>query len=337
VHFPARILAFALGLNILPAPAPAAVPGDASSAGPARGPEAVELRFRDQATVAGERIRLGDVAAIRAPEPRAAEELDTLEVARSAAFGLTRLLDTELIHFRVLKPLASRFDFRFDRKMIRVTTAAEKLPADTLAGLINAFVQAMPGPKGAVRHWEIARAPREILVPAGPHSLELAFAGAKRRGKVDLTLDIRGATRVLRHVPITLNLRVEEPVLVALRRVDRDEPLTPENVRIEMRETTQFNETAVCDPARLMGRLAKATLVPGRIVTPLMVAIPPAVRRGQETEIVFRNGAVRVSAGAVCRQDGVPGQIITAKNLASRRLMRVRVMDDGRLEPVPGI
>jgi flagella basal body P-ring formation protein FlgA len=153
---------------------------------------------------------------------------------------------------------------------------------------------------------------------------------------VDLTLDIRGERRALRHVPITINLRVEEPVLVATQRIDHDQTLTPANTKVEMRETTGFNETVMGDPARMLGRLAKATLNPGRVITPMVVAIPPVVKRGQEAKIIYRNGAVSVSAGAVCRQDGLAGQIITAKSLASQRLVRVRVGEDGTLEPVPG-
>lgn len=313
-----------------------AFPGQSGGNAPARAPEQVSIRFQDASSVAGERIRLGDVARILAGSQHAVAELETLEVAKSAAFGLTRMLDTDMLFNRVLKPYADRFAFDIDRKLIRVSTLANKLPVDSLARLIDAFVDAMPATPGMSRHWEIARAPAEILVPAGPHSLELAFAGAKRKGKVELTLDIRDDRRVLRHIPLSVNLIVEEPVLVATSRIDRDEALTPANTKIEMRETTQFNETVLCDPARMLGRLAKATLVPGRIITPLVVAIPPAVKRGQEAKIVYRNGAVSVTTGAVCRQDGLPGQIILAKSLASQRLVRVRVSEDGTLEPIPG-
>lgn len=308
----------------------------AAGGSPSGSPEQVSIRFQDQSSVAGERIRLGDVARILAGSQRAVAELETLEVAKSAAFGLSRMLDTDLLFARVLKPYADRFAFDIDRKLIRVSTLANRLPTDSLARLLDAFVAAMPSTRGMVRHWEIARAPAEILVPASPHSLELAFAGAKRKGKVEMTLDIRDERRVLRHIPLSVNIMVEEPVLIATARIDRDQPLTSANTKIEMRETTQFNETVIAEPSRMLGRLAKATLIPGRIITPLVVAIPPAVKRGQEAKIVYRNGAVSVTAGAVCRQDGLPGQIITAKSLASQRLVRVRVSEDGTLEPIPG-
>jgi len=310
--------------------------GEAMPAMPDKAHEQVAIRFQDESTVTGERIRLGDVARVLAGSQHAVAELETLEVAKSAGFGLTRLIDTDILFARVLKPYADRFAFDIDHKMIRVSTRAEKLPTDTLAHLIDAFVAAMPRPKGMVRHWEISRAPAEILVPAVPHSLELAFAGAKRKGKVDLTLDIRDERRVLRHLPLTINLRVEEPVLVATQRIDHGEALTPANTKVETRETTQFNESVMGDPARMLGRLSKVTLNPGRVVTPLVVAIPPVVKRGQEAKIVYRNGSVSVTSGAVCRQDGLAGQIIIAKSLASQRLVRVRVDEDGTLEPVPG-
>ena len=46
-----------------------------------------------------------------------------------------------------------------------------------------------------------------------------------------------------------------------------------------------------------MGYLAKATIAPGRIITPRAVAMPPAVKRGQGAKIVYRNGGVSITAG----------------------------------------
>ena len=202
--------------------------------------------------------------------------------------------------------------------------------------MLDAFLESQPRRRGETWSWEIARAPSVIKVPAGPHELEVAFAGMRRKGKVELNLAIRAGSRTLRTVPIAINLRVEEDVLVALRPIGRDEALSQANVALQRRETTQMSEIALGDPGRLMGRLAKAGIQPGRIITPRLLAIPPAVRRGQEAKLVYRNGDVNITAGAVCRQDGVPGQIITAKSLVTQRLLRVRVTEDGLLEPVPG-
>jgi flagellar basal body P-ring formation protein FlgA len=330
--FRAILLASLAAVSLAGTDAAASADAGAGSASPSP----VSIRFRDQSTVDGERIRLGDVARIIAGGERAVAELETLEVAKSAGFGLTRSLDTEVLFARFLQPFAKRYTFDYDQKTIRVSTRAQKLSMDTLSRVIDAFVADMPNRSGEIRHWEIARAPGEIMVPTTPHSLELSFSGAKRKGKVDMVLAIRTEARVMRNIPLTLNLRVEEPVLVAKKQIDRDTPLDASNVSIEMRETTNMNEIAVGNPRKLIGFLAKVTINPGRIITPRVVSMPPAVKRGQEAKIVYRNGGVSVTADAVCRQDGLPGQIITAKSLVSQRLVRVRVTEDGWLEPVPG-
>lgn len=332
------MIKYALLIAAMAAAPVSAVPGDASSRAVDRADarEQISIRFREAAVVDGGAIRLGDVARILAGGERAVSELEVLEIGQSAAFGLTRVIDADHIANRVLQPFSGRYAFDLDRKSIKVTTRSAALARDSLAAMLDAFVDALPGHAGTIRKWEITRAPADIRVPAGPHSLELAFAGAKRKGKVELRLSIKDSSRTLRQIPITINLRVEEPVLVAKARIDRDQPLGEGNVAVEMRETTLMNEGFLGEPKRLIGHLAKMTLVPGRIITPRVVAIPPLVRRGQEAKLIYRNGAVVVATGAVCRQDGLAGEIITAKSLASQRLVRVRVAEDGSLEPVPG-
>jgi flagella basal body P-ring formation protein FlgA len=263
-------------------------------------------------------------------------ELETLVVAKSAGFGLTRLVDTDYLYTRFLKGFSHRYLIETNGKSVRVSTRAVLFPSDSLTPLIEQFLAQMPKLPGEIRRWEIARAPSTLLVPVGPHSLELSFAGVKRKGKVDLNLAIRGPVGVLRNLAITINLRIDQPVLVAKKLIDRDAVLGSDNVSIEMRETTQMNDMAIMEPSQLMGRLAKVTIIPGRVVTPRLVALPPAVKRGQEAKIVFQNGSVKVTSDAVCREDGVVGQIITAKNLGNNRLVRVRVTEGGGLEPIPG-
>src|SRR2546423_1085948 len=77
-------------------------------------PSQVSIRFRDQSFVEGETIRLGDIARILAGGEHAVAELETLEVAKSAGFGLTRMLDTDVLFARFLQPFAGRFVFDYD-------------------------------------------------------------------------------------------------------------------------------------------------------------------------------------------------------------------------------
>lgn len=296
----------------------------------------LSIQFREQATVESATIRLGDLARIMAGEAKVVAELETLTVANSASFGLTRVVESDFIVSRFLKAYTFRYNIDFNSKSIRVTTRGYNYPIDSLTRLIDAFVAEQPKLPGEIRNWEMARCPSNIVVPAGKYALALSYLGAKRKGKVDLNLAIRNEAKILRNLTITINLRIEQPVLVALKQIERDMVLGPENVKVETRETTLMNDMAVLKPEQLMGQLAKVTIIPGRVITPRLVALAPAVKRGQGAKIVFQNGMVSVTADAVCRQDGVVGQIISAKNLATNRLVRVRVTEGGGLVPIPG-
>ena len=313
-----------------------AAPASAAPAPSAAELSPLSIRFRDLSQVDGEKIRLGDIARIIAGQERAVAELETLVVAQSAAFGLSRLIDTEALYARYLAPLSSRFLIDYDHKTVKVATRAAILPQDSLARMVDAFLDAQPKRPRESWRWELVRSPGQIKIPVNPHHLGLAYVGLKRKGKIDLNLAIRSDSRVLRNLPITINLRVEEPVLVAKSEIARDAALDGRNVALEMRETTQFNDQVMAAPEKLMGLLARQSIAPGRVITPRLVVIPPAVKRGQEAKVVYMQGDVRITADVVCRQDGIPGQVIMAQSLANRRLMRVRVVDVGRLEPVPG-
>lgn len=324
---PSLFILFGL-LAAFPDHSPAATPGQARSP--------LSISFRDQTFVDGENIRFGDVARIIAGDDGAVAMLENLEVAKSAGFGLTRMLDTEDLYNRFLKRHETRYSIEYERKTLRVTTRAGRLSRDSLARMVDAFIASQPSAQGEIRRWEITRMPQEIMIPLGPHRLEMGFSGARRKGKVDLNLAVRNESRTLRNIPLTINLRVEEPVLVAKKQIARDAILSGDNASVEMRETTLLSDAAVMDPEKMIGLLARTTIVPGRIITPRMVAMVPTVRRGQEAKIIYRTAGVSVTADAVCRQDGMTGQIITAKSLVSQRLVRVRVLKDGFLEPVPG-
>lgn len=296
----------------------------------------VSIRFNDQTSVDGEKIKLGEIARIIAGDEKIVAKLETLEVAKSAGFGLSRMIDTDALFNQVLKAFDTQYLFDIERKLIRVTTRAKILPNDTLAKMVDAFLTSQNKLSGQVQRWEIVQAPTQIMVPVSNYSLDLSFSGYRRKGKVELNLGVHKGTRTLRNISVTLNIRQDEPVLVAKQKINRGEILNSSNTAVEIRETTLINDLVLTAPGKLVGNIAKVTIIPGRVVTPNMVAMPPLVRKGQEATIVFKNGSVSVTSSAVCRQDGVSGQIITAKSMANNRLVRVRVTDNGFLEPVPG-
>ncbi len=291
------------------------------------------VRFLPEVRVAGGSIRLGQIAEISGPK-NFTVELDTLNVGPAADFGLTRWVDGEAVALHLQSRFPGRLLVGNPKTRVAVTTAADTLPQDSLSARVLAFLSRQPAAPGGQWHFTWSGTPPVITVPKTPYQMDLDFSTRKHRGQVALALTISVGGSLLRTYPLAADFTVDEPVRVAVRRIERHEPISTANTRLEMRETTPLHPGAVPDPTQVLGMLAKRPLLPDEILTMACVAWPPVVHRGQQAPLVVRYGVIRAATEVVCRQDGVPGEVISVRQPETHRLLRARVLDDGSLEPV---
>lgn len=85
-------------------------------------------------------------------------------------------------------------------------------------------------------------------------------------------------------------------------------------------------------PDAVIGARARRDLVPGELLTQALVRVDPLVVSGRAVTIVARIGGVTVEGQAVAAQDGALGDVIRVVNPDSRRPLRGRVVEGGRVE-----
>lgn len=79
----------------------------------------------------------------------------------------------------------------------------------------------------------------------------------------------------------------------------------------------------------LVGKVARSTLLPQVPVSTAGVREPYTVQQGQPAVVVFRSGALIISATAVSLQSGSAGDIISLRNTDSGTTIRGTVQADG--------
>lgn len=79
----------------------------------------------------------------------------------------------------------------------------------------------------------------------------------------------------------------------------------------------------------LVGKVARATLLPNRPVSVGGVREPFAVQQGQPAVVYFQSGALVISAVAVPLQPGSAGEVISLRNTDSGTTIRGMVQADG--------
>jgi flagellar basal body P-ring formation protein FlgA len=79
----------------------------------------------------------------------------------------------------------------------------------------------------------------------------------------------------------------------------------------------------------LVGKVARQTLLPGRPIATNVVRDQHVVTQGKATLIVFREGALTITATGLALQSGGTGEVITVRNTDSGRTVKGTVEADG--------
>ena len=85
----------------------------------------------------------------------------------------------------------------------------------------------------------------------------------------------------------------------------------------------------VPERADLVGKVARRTLLPGRPVPVIAVAVPDLIPRGAPVEIVFQEGGLTILAQATSLEAGSVGDLIRVRNLDSGLIISAKIQADG--------
>jgi len=79
----------------------------------------------------------------------------------------------------------------------------------------------------------------------------------------------------------------------------------------------------------VVGKAARATLLPGRVLPLAALGEPEAARNGAPVTLIFREGGLDVRAAGVAMQAGAAGERIRARNAASGLIVSGVLRADG--------
>jgi flagella basal body P-ring formation protein FlgA len=85
------------------------------------------------------------------------------------------------------------------------------------------------------------------------------------------------------------------------------------------------------DPAPVIGKVARRTLVAGKPIPNNAFAEPHLLTRGVATEALFKSGGLTISALVVPLQNGSLGAVVQARNVDSGQIISGIVQEDGTL------
>lgn len=130
----------------------------------------------------------------------------------------------------------------------------------------------------------------------------------------------------------TAIVKVEEPVAIATTNLNPGDVISEENVRFEPREVSRFLRNGIfTDANELENKVARTFIRAGSLVNPTQVETPAEIKRGEVVDLFFENGPLTITARMKALDMGRTGQWIRVENQNNKRIVRAKVVDQGRV------
>lgn len=145
-------------------------------------------------------------------------------------------------------------------------------------------------------------------------------------GNISIAVLARQKDRVLRNIPVRLEVEALADTVVTLRQLDHGVGVMATDVVLQKLEITQTTHLAARTIAEVVGKQVRSTLRANQPVRPSQIESVPLIKPGQMVTIVAENEVLKVSVSGKARSSGAEGDTIRVQNLASLKEIPARVI-----------
>jgi flagella basal body P-ring formation protein FlgA len=286
------------------------------------------VHFHDRAVVAGPRIMLGDIAAIRHAGENT-EAIARLPVASSPPPGKTKDLYTVSV-INSLRNQAETADIDWQGSpTIVVERKGNRISRKQIEAILGQYLQENRDklPKAEI-HLTVQRAPEELIFPVGALSWKVMPSRPDILGSTSFSISFAVDGQAVGNCVIRGRLKVLGEVAVAAMPLRKGDLLAARSVRLAKQDLADLKDPY---PAldQVLGKEMARTVNSGTILDQGNVVAPAVVKEGDMVKIVARKGALQITASGLARADGRQGERIRVKNIGTNKLVYCRVDGPG--------
>lgn len=137
-------------------------------------------------------------------------------------------------------------------------------------------------------------------------------------------------------VYLPVEVIVTDTVMVANRTLPRGHVLTADDLVVEQRDVSRLLSGYISNAKGVVGQRLKAQLIAGRILTPAMLQVDIAVKRGQTVTLTIASGGINIQMSGKALMDGAIDQRIRVENTKSGRIVEGIVRSREHVEVLVG-
>jgi len=156
--------------------------------------------------------------------------------------------------------------------------------------------------------------------------------GAPRLGPVSFYVETFAGDRPSRTIPVTVWVQLFRDRCVTTKALARGQAVGVDDVTVARVDVNNAADPGFASIEECLGMRVKRSLPAGWMLTARDLERMPAVKRGQKTAVVYRQGGISAVATVEVKSDGWVGDTVPVVNVDSKRAFSARVTGPGQLE-----
>ncbi len=292
--------------------------------------QAIEVHFKSQAQVTGQRLTLGEIAKI-SPES-ADKKFSGKRLFRAPRAGKTKVYKTKVLKAYVLQVLPQGIKINWSgSKKIIVRRKGILITQEKLKNVINSYLEEKRKDFPKVDLNFMANDfPDPFTLPLGEVSYKVIPGQTNIIGSRHLTVLFRIDGEMVKNVTIRGKLQAIAPVVTATKSLSRGSVITNRDIRLKECELAGLRDPCFRIES-VQGKRLKRKIDSGEVIEQHDLTLPIMVNRGQLVTMVAKKGPLKIKAKGVACSDGKQGEVIKVRNTNSQREIFCKVTGHGQV------
>jgi flagellar basal body P-ring formation protein FlgA len=221
---------------------------------------------------------------------------------------------------------------------VLVTRKGRPIPQQDINAAIERAIISQGGFQNPELSFATAEAQPKLFVgedeTATPMVADLAIDRATQHFRATLTMP---TTAMVANTPITVEGQIIDwvDVPVVTRALDKNDIVSPRDIRIEKRERQSLVGIKPVDPATAAGQAARAPIVTGSILTEDAISRPVLVEKSMAVTVNYGVGGLSLSLRGKANEAGMAGDVISVLNPQTKKIIFATVTGPGIVTVTP--
>lgn len=291
----------------------------------------VSIELKDKVSILAGKILLKDIASVNGEvgDEKLVSKLNSVEMCNSPQLGQVSNIKSDYVKLRLRQVGIDVSNISFvEDAYVSVSRKTKMLEGRVILDKAITFVKSNLSGSSDEIEVEPVKQVSDIEVLDLDSDVEIVpNPSMDYDGKINLLVKISQGDSSDLKVPVNLNIRRFAEVLVASKRIEKEEVLNEENIVLQKKEVTNLGNRYFKNIKQLDGKRAKSFILSGQILNPNMLERPTIIKRQNLVTIIYEIPNMLITTKGVAKEDGCEGDVIRVTNLDSKKEIEALVVN----------